>query len=233
MALRSRAVATGALVVALAACTGRSSEPSASSPAAAAAPSPAQASSPTAQAPASPEPPPGAAPAASTPAPGVPAPAAAPGTPPPTAVKLADDPAAPRPLPVFAVQAIEPSGPVALRPAEESLVDASAHFRVEVPLPLPDARVVLLDAGDALVPTSGVREVGDATAFELTPSAPLRPGSRYHLRIEGADGRTLRDRAGAHYAPVSVKLLVAGTPAPPEPAKKPAKKAVHRRAKHR
>jgi hypothetical protein len=158
-------------------------------------------------------------PASTTPGPSIPIapPAPAPTTPP--------VPSAPAALPLTRAQALEPNAAtVTLAPGEEAVVDAGARFQLEIGRALRDARLVLVDAADAHVTGSEVREVGTTTVLELTPEPPLRPGSRYLLRVEGIDGGPIRGGDGVAYEPVTVPLIVAGTPPPPEPERKPARR---------
>jgi hypothetical protein len=159
--------------------------------------------------------------AASAPvAPGVAAPA--PPAPPPPAPAIATL--------VRAAFAVEPSGAkLPLAPAEETVVDAGATFRIEIAGALSDARLVLLDAANAMVAASGTREVGDASTFTLAPSTPLVPGSRYALRLDGARTRELHDATGRAFAPMSLAILVAGEPPPKAEPKATAKKKRARR----
>jgi hypothetical protein len=114
----------------------------------------------------------------------------------------------------------------ALAPGAEAVVDPAATFEVELSERAADARLVLLDGRDDLVPASGARELSATTRLTLVPAAPLVPGSRYALRVDGASSRELHDDAGRAYAPISVTVLAAGTPPPPEakPEKKPSRK---------
>lgn len=167
------------------------------------------------------------APVQKTPAP-PPVPASDPATPAASAEPEPAVPAAPpepAALPLTRAQALEPDGNVvALTPGEEAVVDAGARFELEVGRTLRRARVVLLDAADAHVTCSTIREVGTTTVLELTPAPPLRPGSKYLLRVEGIDGGTIREADGLSYTSLAVPLIVAGTPPPPEPEKKPARR---------
>ncbi|ABS26353.1 hypothetical protein [Anaeromyxobacter sp. Fw109-5] len=123
--------------------------------------------------------------------------------------------------------ALEPTGPIPLARDEETVVDPAASFRVELRGEVPDGRLVLLDAADAIVPSSGMREVGATTRFTLAPAAPLVPGARYVLRLDGARARELQDVAGRTFGPLNLTVLVAGEPPKPEP--KPAPKRKRRR----
>lgn len=138
----------------------------------------------------------------------------------PPAVVAAASPAAL----VLSATAVEPTGPAPLSAGAETVVDPAASFTVDVSVALPDARLVLLDAQEAHVPATHVREVGTATRFSLSPASPLVPASRYLLRIEGGAGRELRDARGAELAPLTFAVLVAGTPPPPEPKPAPRKR---------
>ncbi len=123
-----------------------------------------------------------------------------------------------------AAVAVEPGAArVPLAPGAESVVDPAATFEVELSARSPDARLVLVDAREDHVPATSTRELAAGTRLTLTPSAPLVPGSRYALRLDGAVDRELHDEAGRGYGPVTLPLLAAGSPPPPEP-KKPARK---------
>jgi hypothetical protein len=82
-----------------------------------------------------------------------------------------------------------------------------------------DARLSLLDGGDAMAPSAGAREAGPTTTVTLQPAAPLKPGSTYRLRVDGATTRELKAADGSARAPVEFPVLVAGEP-PPEPRAK-------------
>jgi hypothetical protein len=109
-----------------------------------------------------------------------------------------------------------------LRRDGETTVAADASFRVDAAAALRDARLVLYDAQDALVPAEETAEIGSAASrFTVAPGRPLRGGARYVLRLEGAAGRDLRDLSGTAYRPVAFSLLAAGEPPPPpRPARK-------------
>jgi hypothetical protein len=158
------------------------------------------------------ETPPPAAPATATPAVASASPLAAPPAPP--------APASPS---VRAALAREPAGTTPLSAAGETVVDPAATFEVELAHRLPDARIVLVDAADAHVAAKDVREVAAGTRLTLAPEAPLVPGSRYVLRVDGASVREMHDADGRTFAPIGFALLVAGTP-PPEPKKPPKKR---------
>lgn len=136
--------------------------------------------------------------------------------------------AAPPPLPAAAILrsavALEPGQRIALVAAAEVVVDPQATFEVELSARAPDARLVLVDAREDILPATGGRELAAGTRLTLAPTAPLVPGSRYALRLDGASERELHDEAGRAFAPVTFPVLAAGTPPPPEPKKPPPKK---------
>jgi hypothetical protein len=121
---------------------------------------------------------------------------------------------------VLSASVVEPTGPAPLSRDGETVVDPAASFTVDLAASLPDARLVLLDGQEAHVAATHAREVGASTRFSLSPAAPLVPGSRYLLRVEGASGREMRDARGGALAPLSFAVLAAGTPPPPEPKAK-------------
>jgi hypothetical protein len=129
------------------------------------------------------------------------------------------------------VVALEPDGAtLQLTRDGETVVDPGARFRVVLSISSGDARMLLLDRSDALVAAEGAHEVGQSTRLTLAPSAPLTPGRRYLLRVDGASTRELHDASGKAFTPAALEILVAGTPPPPEPREKPApKRKRHRR----
>jgi hypothetical protein len=120
--------------------------------------------------------------------------------------------------------AIEPTQRIPLAPGAEVVVDPQATFEVELSARVADARILLVDARDDMVPAAGSRELSAGTRLTLAPSAPLVPGSRYALRIDGAAERELHDQAGRAFSPLTLPILAAGTPPPPEPKRPPRKK---------
>jgi hypothetical protein len=126
-----------------------------------------------------------------------------------------------------AAVAVEPAARLPLVAGSEIVVHPAATFEVELAARTPDARLVLVDAREDLVPASGTRELAAGTRLTLAPSAPLVPGSRYALRLDGAADRDLHDESGRAFAPVTLPLLAAGVPPPLEP-KKPVRKRRHR-----
>ncbi len=104
------------------------------------------------------------------------------------------------------------------------LVDPAATFEVRLGVPARDARLVLLDARDTMVPSSANSEVGfSASRFTLTPMEPLVPGGRYVLRLEGLESRPVKSDGGRAFEPLVILLQVTGEP-PPAPPKKAKKK---------
>ncbi len=114
------------------------------------------------------------------------------------------------------------TGRIALDVGRETVVDPGSTFEVELAARSADARLVLLDAQDALAAATSAREIAAAaTRLTLAPAAPLVPGSRYVLRIDGANTREMHDAEGRAYAPAVFPLLAAGVPPPPEAKKAP------------
>lgn len=134
----------------------------------------------------------------------------------------ADAGAAPATLPLLTAEAVLPDGSArALSREGVTAIDPSARFRLEVAARLLEARLSLLDAQDAMVASDGTTEASASTRFALTPAAPLRAGSSYTLRLDGAGGRLLRAEDGRSFEPVSLSLRTSGeTPAPPRKAKR-------------
>lgn len=160
-----------------------------------------------------------------------PVPSAVPSTapePPAPRAAPAPPPAAPATTILKAAAAIEPAQRVPLAPGAEVVIDPRATFEVELAARLPDARLVLVDGRDDLVAATSERELSALTRLTLSPSAPLVPGSRYALRVDGAATRDVHDDAGHAYAPLTFPLLVAGTPPPPEQSR-PARPKKRRR----
>jgi hypothetical protein len=118
-------------------------------------------------------------------------------------------------MPVRAAVALEPAGPATLSDREENVVDPASTFRVELAGRLGDVRLVLVDERDALVPAVSSREVAPTTRLDLAPAAPLVPGSRYLLRLDGIGSTRPVDGAGRELAPASFALVAAGDPPPP------------------
>ena len=117
------------------------------------------------------------------------------------------------------------AGAVALTAGGETTIEPRGAFRVELPIAIADARLSLLDAGDAMVPSSGSRLVGQSTVLTLTPAAALTAGGRFRLRLDGIATRELHAGDGRRFEPVEWTLVVAGEPAP---RKAPVRKGTRR-----
>ncbi len=126
-------------------------------------------------------------------------------------------------LPLLSAEAVFPDrSALPLARNGVTTVAPSARFRVEVTARLADGRLSLLDAQDAMVPADGTTEAGATTRFTLTPAVPLRSGSSYTLRLDGAEGRLVGAEDGRSFEPVSLTLRVSGEPpAPARRAKRP------------
>jgi hypothetical protein len=123
--------------------------------------------------------------------------------------------ALPLPVPVVelkgsAALAVLGSASAVLDAGGETTVAPGTTFRVELPLPLVDARLSLLDGGEAMVPSSGVREFGQVTVLTLAPAVALAAGARLRLRVDGAAMRELLAGDGRHFAPLEWRVVVAG-----------------------
>jgi hypothetical protein len=112
-----------------------------------------------------------------------------------------------------------------LSQAAETPVEPGSSFRVELPVALADARLSLLDAGDAMVPSSGAREVGQATLLTLKPAVALPPGAHLRLRIDGSATRELHGADGRRFVPLEWPVLVTGDA---EPARGAARRKLQR-----
>ncbi|HYQ80396.1 MAG TPA: hypothetical protein VEP68_02785 [Anaeromyxobacteraceae bacterium] len=131
-------------------------------------------------------------------------------------------PATPAVLPLLSAEAVLPDGSaLPLSRDAVTAVDPSARFRLEVGARLTEARLSLLDAQEAMVAADGAVEAAATTRFTLTPAAPLRPGSSYTLRLEGAEGRLLSAEGGGTWEPLSLALRTSGAlPAPQRKGKR-------------
>lgn len=117
---------------------------------------------------------------------------------------------------VLEAQALVPGAATPLRSGEQVTVDPGATFRITLKGTYPGARLALLDGADAMVAGAGAREAGTTTTVTFQPAAPLKPGSSYRLRIDGATTRELQAADGTARGPVEFAVLAAGEP-PPEP----------------
>ncbi len=137
-------------------------------------------------------------------------------------------PEAPPPVPLVAAVASLAGTETPLRRDGESLVDPAATFRVVAGASLADARLALYDAQQALVEAEEHAEIGSAVSrYTLAPARPLRPGSRYLLRLEGAAGRRIRELGERTFLPLSFAIATTGDP----PAEAPPRKKAKRRRK--
>jgi hypothetical protein len=140
---------------------------------------------------------------------------------------VASEPAVPLPPPGLPVTAVEArfgvtSMPLQATGSEPPLVDPGSTFEVRLPFAARGARLVLLDARDAMVPSSADSEIGTTSRFTLVPLEPLPPGSRHVLRLEGLANRLVISDDGRAFEPLVAPFRVAGEPppAPPRRAKK-------------
>jgi hypothetical protein len=122
---------------------------------------------------------------------------------------------------VASVVAVTAGQELALPRDGSAQLDPGASLRVEIAVPLTDARLALHDEADAMVVSTGTTEIGGATTrLRLTPAEPLRPGSTYLLRLDGATTREAHDATGRAYAPFTLKLRTTGERPPPPPKKR-------------
>ena len=153
---------------------------------------------------------------------------------PPVAMPLASEPAdppaptvpvPPQGLPTTAVEARfgVTATPLQGAGADPPVVDPGSTFEVRLPFAARGARLVLLDARDAMVPSSSDVQIGATSRFTLVPLEPLQPGSRHVLRLEGLESRLVISGDGRSFEPLVAPLRVAGEP-PPAPPKKAKKK---------
>jgi len=152
-----------------------------------------------------------------------PAAAAEPAAPPAPA---APPPAPPGPLamPLAGAEARHAGAATPLSPGSAALIDPASTFEIRVGAPARDARLVLVDSQDVLVPATVEAEVGAESRFALVPLEPLRPGSAYWLRLEGLGGRLVRSDGGRSFEPLVLPLQITGSPPPRAPPKKAPKK---------
>jgi hypothetical protein len=121
-------------------------------------------------------------------------------------------PPPPAPAEVTAASAWAGGATTPLAARGETTVDPTSSFRVELPAAVADARLTLLDQGEALVTGKGQRSVGVPTTLTFQPDAPLAAGGRYRLRLDGASTRELHAADGTVALPVDWWLTVAGEP---------------------
>jgi hypothetical protein len=141
---------------------------------------------------------------------------------------LASPDGGPQALPLVLAEATLGGGGAPLAREGLTLVEPGSSFHVEVQARLADARLVLLDAQDAMVPVKGELEIGPVSRFRLSPAEPLRPGGTYTLRLEGIAGREVHDALGRAYQPLSLQFRSAGERPTPPPGKKRKRGKRHR-----
>jgi hypothetical protein len=127
----------------------------------------------------------------------------------------------PAPLPLVRAEARGADGVSALRPGAVTPVSRDASFEVAISIRAPEARLQLLDARDAVVPSSGSTVVSEETRFLLAPDEALRPGAEYALRLEGIRSSTVAAADGRTFQPLSLRVRVVGAPAPDAAAPAP------------
>ncbi len=100
--------------------------------------------------------------------------------------------------------------------------DLSPEARFEIDLPrLADFRVRLLDESDRVVASSDRAELGERLRYQLAPSEPLAPGSRFALVVDGLKSDLPSDDQGRPYELLRIELKTSGEK--PKPASKHAK----------
>jgi hypothetical protein len=127
-------------------------------------------------------------------------------------------------MPLASAEARVAGTATALARGPSTAVDPASAFEVRVSAPARDARLVLVDAQDLVVPAVVESEVGAESRFGLVPVEPLRPGSAYLLRLEGVGGRLVQSDDGKSFEPLVLSLQILGTPPPRAPPKKAKKK---------
>jgi hypothetical protein len=122
-------------------------------------------------------------------------------------------------LPVARAEARASEGSSALRVERITPIARDSIFEVAVSVRAPEARLQLLDARDAVVPSSGSTVVAEETRFSLAPDEPLRPGAEYSLRLEGLRASAVTTADGRTFQPLALRLRVVGA-TPPSPARR-------------
>jgi hypothetical protein len=145
-----------------------------------------------------------------------------PAAPPLAAPAPSGGPTAPLPaLPVVWAEARASDGASALQVEGITAVARDSTFEVAVGVRAPEARLQLLDARHAVVPSSGSTLVADETRFRLAPDEPLRPGAEYSLRLEGLRASGVASSDGRTFQPLALRVRVAGAAAPPPRSRGP------------
>jgi hypothetical protein len=122
---------------------------------------------------------------------------------------------------VVVAVALDAAGERPLGGAGPAVIDPASRFRVDIAVPLLDARLSLVDASGAMVAAQGDVELGSSWArFSLAPSEPLAAGSDYALRLDGAVAAAMHDGDGRAYAPAQWPVRTAGEKPRPEPQRK-------------
>jgi hypothetical protein len=118
-------------------------------------------------------------------------------------------------------EARAPDGASPLRVEGITPVSPESRFEVAVSIRAPEARLQLLDARDAVVPSSGSTVVSEETRFSLAPDEPLRPGAQYSLRLEGLRSSAVAAADGRTFRPLALRVRAGGAAAPTPARRKP------------
>jgi hypothetical protein len=110
--------------------------------------------------------------------------------------------------------------PLSLKGPNEG-IDPGARFEIDLPR-MADVRVRLIDSARRAVPSSDRLSSEAATRYELKPSTPLDPGSRYSLLVDGLSNDFPVDAAGRQCETALVELKTSGEK--PRPAPGPRRK---------
>ena len=115
---------------------------------------------------------------------------------------------------------VGPTGALArLSLKDVARVDPLSAFRVVLTRRCLDARISLIDAGDAVVPAEAERDVDETTTLLLRPNEKLSSNFAYVLRLDGAAASELHDSSGVAYPPLEFRVLadleVPAYPVPP------------------
>lgn len=111
---------------------------------------------------------------------------------------------------------------------------------IDFPGQLADVRVRLFDEAHRLVPSRDrLVASGEQTSYQLLPDAPLSPGSRYFLRIDGLTGALPTAADGTTYRDARIAFVTAGekslqsAPSPQKQKNKSPKNKKKKSPKHR